>query len=798
MQTKINQPAYASRLNQFFSKQLASSRFSWRLIVIILLFSVAYFSPQTKLAKLNYLIQDFIVAHQTRPLTNDIVIVAIDDASIAKLGRWPWRRSLHVELINKIALEHPAAIGLDILFTEPDVKNPADDVALSEAIRNNHVVLPILTQGIGAFKTAVLPITAATNSIHPTLANLAHINLKIDNDGVIRSVNLLETTADNAGSSVSGQPKVWPHFSLALLKNAGMTTAKTAKLTQQNSPHNILIPYAGSAGYFKRVSYSDVITGQVPAGTFSNKIVMVASIASGVGDLYTTPTENDALLMPGVEIMANILDGFIQNKTLAHASNMQNIALNLAVVLITLLAFKLLNPLSALLSTICLALILLGVSYLAADYIGLLFAPSAGLLGLMAVYPLWSWHRLSTAMDYLTVEYESFTQSNFSLQTTTTEKPLMQDFLEKRIAALTGVTKQLQGMHRFIVESVDGLSDPTLVCDLLGNIKISNKAAAKHFRVQNADELLSDNILILLNKVISNQTNQPFLNRQNISQQAILIEGEGRDAEKRDVLLKCAPVRGNQLQHTGWIVSLIDISDILKAERERDEAFRFIAHDIRSPISGIIALLELQRLQQKSGQAASENPQMLSKIERLAENAIALADDYMSLSSVNNMQAPLTESDLTDILAQAVDNVWLQAQKRDVKIATVCLPETGAMCNIERSQIERALTNIISNAVKFSLYGSEVSCTLSQLKSQDNGQQWQITIKDFGLGMDAEAQKKLFQPFSRLHKQSNPEIAGTGLGLAFVQAVVQKHGGQILVKSALNQGSTFTVLLPIQ
>ena len=786
----------------FFKLERLKTSITWPLIALLMLVSVTYFSPQIRLISLNHLIQDFIVAHHSRPLTGNIVIVEIDDKSVAQLGRWPWRRNLHASLINKIAADQPQAIGLDILFTEADQKYPEDDVVLEQAVTRNNVVLPILTQGKGTSKVVVLPITsfhAANLKLPP---HLGHVNLDVDDDGVIRSIFLQENVPnpvqDHAQANL--KPQAWNHFSLALLQAAGKPIPRNllqpAKSFEDTS-NKILIPYAGSTGYFKRVSYVDVLNDKLSARTFTNKIVIVAATASGVGDQYTTPTANQSLLMPGVEIMANVVDGFLQNKHVIAATNYQNIVLNLAFVLVALLAFKLLNPLTALITTVVLTLSLLGFSYAAYGISGLLFSPAAGMLGLIAIYPLWSWHRLSAATRYLTKEFASITRENIILQAS--NSPLLDDFLDKRISALTGATKQLQGLHRFVVESINGLPDPVLVCDLHGGIKIANFAAARHFHMFHADDLLSQSVLTLLASVVESKTAQPFINAETIRHNNSLIEAEGRDSEGRDLILKCAPVLNGDYQHTGWIVSLVDISEMLKAERERDEAFRFITHDIRSPLSSIISLLELQRLQNRPSDEGSSDSKMLTRIERYADNALALADDFMSLSSAKSAPYHFEEADLTDILAQAADEVWTQAEKRYIKIQTICTPNDSALAKIEASKIQRALTNLISNAVKFSPsigqgcekeYG-KVLCALSMQKNS-----WKITITDFGLGMDEHAQKRLFQSFSRMHTLTHPEIPGTGLGLAFVQTVIQKHGGSISVESAVNQGSTFTILLP--
>lgn len=758
----------------------------WILIATLMLVSVAYFSPQQRLLGLNHLVQDFIVAHHSRPLTGEVLIVAIDDKSVAALGRWPWRRSLHATLLDKMNTDRPQAIGVDVLFTEPDQKYPQDDVALAKAITKNHAVLPILIQGEGASKAAIMPFPSLISTSLIPVSRLGHVNLNVDDDGVIRSIYLQESVANPQSKN---QPQVWNHFSLALLAAAGKPLAPDLFKTSPNfedTSHKIIVPYAGKTAYFKRVSYVDVVQDKVPAGTFYNKIVLVAATASGVGDQYATPTTNQSLLMPGVEIMANVVDGFLQHKRIVAATNSQNIALNLAFLITALLAFKLLSPLSALITTVLLALSLLGISYGMYSWAGLLLSPSAGALGLIVIYPLWSWQRLTVATRYLTNEFEFIMRENISLQAP--DSAMSADFLDKRISALTGATKQLQGLHRLVVESINGLPDPVLVCDLQGNIKIANLAAARHFHLIQIKDVLLHNVLTLLASVQDNKTMQAFINVETIGKNNNLIEGEGRDAEGRDLLFKCAPILNGDYQHTGWIVSLVDISDMLKAERERDEAFRFITHDMRSPLSSIISLLDLHRLQ---AQSSGLDNQMLTRIAHYADNALALADDFMSLSSAKSSHYQLSRTDLSDILAQAVDNAWVLAHKRNITIEYHYAAEQPASALIDAVQIDRALTNIINNAVKFSLANSQVLCALSQ-----QGRFWKISVTDSGLGMGADAQTRLFQPFSRLHKLTNPEIEGTGLGLAFVQAVVQKHGGTISVVSQVNQGSTFTILLP--
>ena len=109
-------------------------RFEWTLLAMALLALVAWLSPPGQLAGPNHLIQDLGLRALARPPHPDIVLVAVDDRSIATIGRWPWRRALHAQLLQTISAQQPQAIGLDILFSEADADYPLDDALLAQAI----------------------------------------------------------------------------------------------------------------------------------------------------------------------------------------------------------------------------------------------------------------------------------------------------------------------------------------------------------------------------------------------------------------------------------------------------------------------------------------------------------------------------------------------------------------------------------------------------------------------------------------------------------------------------------------
>ena len=148
-----------------------------------------------------------------------------------------------------------------------------------------------------------------------------------------------------------------------------------------------LIAYAGGPGHYPTYSYIDVLRGQVPPNAFQGKYVLVGAVASGLGDTFATPVSSGARLMPGVEVVAHILDSHLSGIRLKAAPAAANIAFNLLPVAVALLTLLFAGPLTALLASFGLGLGTLLMSMALMRWTGWHFAPAAALLGLVLAYP---------------------------------------------------------------------------------------------------------------------------------------------------------------------------------------------------------------------------------------------------------------------------------------------------------------------------------------------------------------------------------------------------------------------------
>ncbi|MDF1483876.1 CHASE2 domain-containing protein [Ramlibacter sp. H39-3-26] len=737
------------------------------------------------------LLMDQITRLNGRVPSPGIVIVAIDDRSIAELGRWPWRRSLHAALLERLHAAGARAVGLDIIFSDEDLLHPQDDAALAAALRRSgNAVLPLRMEQIGAQPpAAALP--------RPELAaaarGLGHVHVELDADGIARSLFLREGTAG----------RWWNHWTLELLAAAGQPLAQARwpgerRRAQEGASaqglwlrdYRMQIPYAGPPGSFARVSYVDVLDGTVPDAALRGRIVLVGATAAGLGDAYPAPVTSQDGIMAGVEISANVLDALQRGITLRRAAPWQNAAFTVVALLLALAALRRLPQRVAGAAIVALLFAALGAAALAQRWAGLQFAPGAALLCLGLSYPLWSWRRLERAMGYLAEEFERTRQGGGSLllPAPAGSAPAA-DELERRIRAMSSAAEQLRSLQRFVRQSIDALPDPMLVSDAAGTVLLANQSAQREFGA--SPPLVG----AMLGGVLSRQLRGPagaplpafdavWAAMDASPQSADVREIQVTDARRREHLLKAVERVDDQGAHAGWIVSLVDVALLLQAQHQREETMRFLSHDMRAPLSSILTLMELERGNPR--EAAALHP----RIAAHAQHALRLADSFVQLARAQGDAYTFDEANLGDILLDAVEQFWARARAMSVTVRAT-LPDAPCYGRVERALLTRALANLVDNALKYSPAGASVQCTL---QVQDG--EARIEVRDQGPGIPAAQQELLFRPFQRLgDTRGGP--GGAGLGLVFVQTVLLRHNGRIEVHCAPGQGTAFVLFVPL-
>jgi len=318
-------------MNLTVDNQQSNSSITWRnnkLRVVIFLFSILVLFTN-EFNKLDTLIYDWLLTNKPQVVEQSTVIIAIDNKSMTKIGRWPWSRDVHATLLNTLETSKAKAIGFDILFTEPDEAYPFRDTNFATAIeKNKKVVLtvaPLAPQKTISAELLPLPILANKT------AGLGHVDLELDSDGFVRSVYLF------AGWKESK----WPSFSLALAKLAKPNkTFETTTLTLGNHwtrRQPILIPYNNNSDSIPTYSYIDVLDKTVDTSTFENKVIIVGLTATGLSSGFSTPLSSNHKNMTGVEINAHIVNGLVDNKLILKVEPWLNYSLKFIIISLCLL-----------------------------------------------------------------------------------------------------------------------------------------------------------------------------------------------------------------------------------------------------------------------------------------------------------------------------------------------------------------------------------------------------------------------------------------------------------------------------
>ncbi|CAN5203182.1 CHASE2 domain-containing protein [soil metagenome] len=767
----------------------------WLAILVAMLVLALGLGWQNGLGRLDQTLYDKLVSASSRPARDDIIIVAIDDFSLAELGRWPWQRSLHAELIEKINKANPRVIGLDIILSEAERLNPAGqrpgDQALADAISHSkRVVLPVMMPNSAANLTTLRPIPEFESAARA----LGHINLVHDSDGVVRSVYLREAQSG----------RWWPHFALALqhpeeelIPDLGSPSGKAGESFQRAS--RMHIPFSGNSGHFKSVPFVSVLRGEVPDAFFTGKYVLIGATAVGLTDSHPTPVSGNSGAMAGVEINANVLASLLEQRSIAIAQPWQTALFSALPVLLAMLAYLLLAPRFALLAAggiVLLTFLLSG----AALREGLWLAPSAALIALIISYPLWSWRRLEAAIAYLGQEFGRLDREPHLLPEAEPAygSEQIEDELERRINAMKNATRRVRDLRQFVSDSLDNLPDATVVTTIEGRILLANRHANDYFASIGARTIKGAALFELFAKLKSPQLIGQAINSHfewsrllDLRHASSFAGGISvRDEKDRDLLVKSAPCHSANNLLTGWIVSVIDISTMRAAERSRDEILRFLSHDMRSPQASIIALLELQN----APESALPLPELFARIEKASRRTLGLADNFVQLARAESHEYRLEEVNFQDILFDACDEMWTRAKGKNISLDTNAV-EGEYPVYVDRALMTRALSNLLSNAINYSPDNTRILLTVRYQYSLYSSQ-IVCSIKDQGYGIEAADQAKLFHRFQRVDHANQPRHEGIGLGLVFVKTVIERHHGQITFFSKVGEGTTFTLVIP--
>jgi signal transduction histidine kinase len=227
----------------------------------------------------------------------------------------------------------------------------------------------------------------------------------------------------------------------------------------------------------------------------------------------------------------------------------------------------------------------------------------------------------------------------------------------------------------------------------------------------------------------------------------------------------------------------------------RDELFSMVTHDLKNPLSAIKGTADLLRRRVQRGELDAERIDAgLDRIQVASNKMVRQLDDLLDMAAIRSGQPLELACQLVDLVAlvrQVCDEQQQATSLHQIRLETTLLTLIG---EYDASRIERALVNLVANAIKYSPAGGHVTVSL-ETESDGVSAYALLRVRDQGIGIPAADLPYVFEPFKRAGNVGG--VRGTGLGLASVRQIIEQHGGSIDVESVEGHGSTFTLRLPV-
>ncbi|MHA3834258.1 sensor histidine kinase [Terrabacter sp. AAH1] len=234
------------------------------------------------------------------------------------------------------------------------------------------------------------------------------------------------------------------------------------------------------------------------------------------------------------------------------------------------------------------------------------------------------------------------------------------------------------------------------------------------------------------------------------------------------------------------------VQRLTELDRQKTDFMATVSHELRTPLTSISGYLELL-VDGDFGEVSDGQHVALDIIGRNATRLRGLIEDLLVLNKIeiSGLQAIAEEVAVRDLLRTVTETMEPVAAASGVRLICPVVPD-DLVVKVDRGQVERALINLGSNAVKFTPEGGEVVLT-----AERSGGSTIISVHDTGIGIPAADLARLSERFFRAGNATAAAIPGTGLGLAIVRAIVEGHGGELVIASVEGEGSTMQVVLPV-
>lgn len=265
------------------------------------------------------------------------------------------------------------------------------------------------------------------------------------------------------------------------------------------------------------------------------------------------------------------------------------------------------------------------------------------------------------------------------------------------------------------------------------------------------------------------------------------------EVDKRIIKTLISPMYSKVHDYMGYIIILIDITKEAEVDKLKNDFISNVSHELRTPVTILTSYAETLYHYGKDFNY-DEQKEFIGTINQEVIRLNKMVNDILDFSKLqNNVELEKTKQSIMPVIERSIEDHKILAQEKNITFSVIKEPNLPELEFNEQS-IERVLSNLVTNAIKYSPDNSRVKVRAEIAKDP---KYLEVTVEDMGMGIAPEYQEKIFDRFFRIENATHT-IKGTGLGLHLVKIAIEKHhGGKVFVHSKVGEGSTFGFWLPL-
>ncbi len=234
------------------------------------------------------------------------------------------------------------------------------------------------------------------------------------------------------------------------------------------------------------------------------------------------------------------------------------------------------------------------------------------------------------------------------------------------------------------------------------------------------------------------------------------------------------------------------LEELKRISQRKTDFISSVSHELRTPLTSIKGYAAIL-LEEKLGQLPAAVKERLERVNHHSNELVNMVNDLLDIARIESGKAimKIEEQNFQDIIATVSDLILIQCKNKNIELACDIQKDIPPIF-ADRNQIERALINLLGNAVKFTPADGRIT-----IKAYRKEEALQVDVSDTGIGIPVDALQLIFDEFYRVDNPINQQAKGTGLGLTLVKHIIEAHKGKIWAESKIGKGSTFSFTLPL-